>query len=91
MALVLRSRTTLAWLILIVLTLVSWVLGTQTGAVDSAHFAASLFIFLVAIFKVRIIGLYFMDLREAPVGLRQLFDVYCAVLLVALSGVYLFG
>ena len=38
---------------------------------------ASVTILVVALFKVRLVGLYFMELREAPIALRALLEVYC--------------
>jgi len=40
---------------------------------------ATTIVVLVAFIKVRFIGLYFMELREAPVALRLVFEGYCAV------------
>jgi caa(3)-type oxidase subunit IV len=86
-----RTNATLVWLVLVVLTLVSWVLGTQHGFGGDAHVPASLVIFTVAIFKIRLVGLYFMELREAPRALRGLFESYCVALLGLLMGMYLFA
>jgi hypothetical protein len=43
----------------------------------------------VAVFKVRLAGLYFMELRDGPRSLRGLFERYCAVLAVVLNGMLL--
>lgn len=87
---VLRNNASIAWLVLTALTVISWALGTEHGF-GSNHVAASLVIIVVAIFKVRIVGLYFMELKEAPIALRGVFEAYC-VLLVGLLGVmYLLG
>jgi hypothetical protein len=44
---------------------------------------------VMAFAKIRFVGLYFMELREAPSVLRSLFECYCLVVCVALLGVYL--
>lgn len=79
-----------AWSVLAVLTVVSWLLGTEHGFGDS-HVPASIVIFVVAAFKVRVVGLYFMELKSAPIPLRGVFEVYCAVLLCVLTAMYLFA
>ncbi len=73
------------------LTLVSWLLGTHHGFAQSTHVAASLAIIVVAVVKLRLVGLYFMELREAPAALRGVFEGYCVVLLGVLVGMYLVG
>jgi uncharacterized membrane protein len=72
----LKNRITLVWLLLIAATLVSWRVGTDHGL--HAHLATTIVV-LVAFIKVRFIGLYFMELRGAPVPLRLIFEGYCAV------------
>lgn len=84
-----RTNATAAWALLTGLTVVSWVLGTQHGLGGGQHVPASLVIIVVAIFKIRVVGLYFMELREAPTALRGAFEGYCVVLLGLLTGMYL--
>jgi hypothetical protein len=52
---------------------------------------ASLVIFAVAIFKVRLIGLYFMELKMAPSTLRGLFEGYCLGLFGLLTAMFVFS
>ena len=52
---VIRSQAGLAWLILIALTALSSVLGTDHGLGNGA--AVALVIIFVAVFKVRLVGL----------------------------------
>ena len=84
-----RSNASVAWLVLTSLTVISWMLGTQHGLGGGGHVPASLIIFVVAVFKIRVVGLYFMELREAPMALRGIFEGYCVVLLGLLVGMYL--
>jgi hypothetical protein len=84
-----RTNASVAWLILTALTVVSWALGTQHGFGGGQHIPASLVIIVVAVFKIRLVGLYFMELREAPLALRGIFEGYCVVLLGMLTGMYL--
>lgn len=84
-----RTNASVAWFILTVLTVVSWALGTQHGFGGGGHVPASLVIIAVATFKIRLVGLYFMELKEAPTALRAVFEGYCVVLLGLLTGMYL--
>lgn len=83
-----RTNASLVWLILTVLTVISWALGTEHGF-GTYHTPASLVIIAVAVFKIRLIGLYFMELRNAPLALRGIFEGYCVILFALLTGMYL--
>jgi caa(3)-type oxidase subunit IV len=76
----LRVPATAVWL-LIVATIASWVLGTNHGIGN--HTYGSVVILLIAFVKARLVGLYFMELREAPTLLRGLFEAYCAIVCTA--------
>jgi hypothetical protein len=88
---VVRTRASLVWFFLAVLTIVSWALGTDHSLTGEEHVPASLVILVVAIVKVRLVGLYFMELRFAPVQLRAVFETYCAAVLILLSSLYVFA
>jgi heme/copper-type cytochrome/quinol oxidase subunit 4 len=84
----LKSRISVVWLLLIAATLVSWRVGTDHGL--HAQLATTIVV-LVAFIKVRFVGLYFMELREAPVALRLVFEGYCAVVCAVVIIMYLVG
>lgn len=84
----LRSTATVVWFFLIAATVVSWALGTDHGFVDD-HTVASITILVVAFVKVRFIGLYFMDLKDAPLLLRALIEIYCLAVCALVIGFYL--
>jgi heme/copper-type cytochrome/quinol oxidase subunit 4 len=84
----LKSRITLVWSLLIGATLVSWRVGTD-GGLDAQ--LATTIVVLVAFIKVRLIGLYFMELREAPLPLRVIFEGYCAAVCTVVIIMYLAG
>ena len=86
-----RTKASLVWSILVALTAVSWLLGTDQGFASGGHRVASVVIVAVVVFKVRIIGLQFMDLRGAPNALRSLFNGYCAVMFGVVTGMFLWG
>jgi hypothetical protein len=84
-----RTKATSVWLLLVGLTLFSWALGTQHASGGDDHSSSSVVICVVAVFKVRLVGMYFMELRDAPVALRGMFEGYCVALLGLLIGMYL--
>ncbi|MFJ9390505.1 cytochrome C oxidase subunit IV family protein [Nocardioides sp. NPDC101246] len=86
----LRSSASAVWLFLVIATVVSWALGTDHGFVDSVR-TASLIVLVVAFVKVRFVGLYFMELKDAPLPLRVLIEVYCLVVCCLTIGFYLAG
>ena len=84
----LKSRITIVWLLLIIATVISWMVGTES------HFAAKLatsIVVLVAFIKVRFVGMYFMELRDAPLPLRLIFETYCIVVCSVVIIMYLAG
>ncbi len=88
---VVRTRASAVWALLVTLTVVSWALGTEHGFSGGSHVPASIVIIVVAVFKIRLVGLYFMELRDAPLNLRGIFEGYCIVLFVLLTVMYLLG
>jgi hypothetical protein len=83
----LKTRISLIWLLLIVATITSLLLGTDN--LVTAVKAASVLVIVVAFIKVRFVGLYFMELRDAPVQLRLIFEGYCLVVCTALVVMFL--
>ena len=80
-----RARSTLVWLVLVVATLIFWaVVGEhQTGS------SVIVIVLGIAMVKVRFVGLDFIELRNAPILLRTIFEFYCVALFLILSGMYL--
>ncbi|MCW3014533.1 MAG: hypothetical protein JWO02_1625 [Solirubrobacterales bacterium] len=86
----LKNRASIAWLFLILATLLSWRLGTDHGlSSDDDHRLVSSVIVLVAFVKIRLVGLYFMELRDSPLPLRLVFEGYCLVVCAAVLGTFL--
>jgi hypothetical protein len=83
----LRSRITLIWLVLIAATVASVLVGTD-NIVTSVK-AASVLVIVIAFIKVRFVGRYFMELRDAPVPLLLIFEGYCLVVCAALVVMFL--
>lgn len=85
----LRSYTSGIWLLLILLTGFSWWLSASGSArpVQATHLATSS-MFLVAFFKVRMVGMHFMEIKCAPWPLRLLFEVWAAGACGGIVGLY---
>lgn len=86
MTALLRTRASVIWLVLVLATSISWTLGTESGG---AHRLVSVVILAVAVFKIRLVGLYFMELRDAPRALRAVFEIYCLAVAGVTIGIYL--
>ena len=82
-----HNRSSAIWVLLIAATLLSWWLGAGHGIRSREQ--ASVIVILVAFIKVRFVGLYFMELRDAPRALRAIFEAYCVVVCAALIGMFL--
>jgi len=77
------------WLVLVAATLASWSLGSGHGLSRGA--TAGVAVLVVAFVKVRLVGLYFMELRSAPIPLRLAFEAWVLVVGGVLIGLYLSG
>lgn len=82
----LRDPTSLVWIALMLATIATtwWLSKDAFGAK-----AGTIAIFLVAAFKVRLVLLYFMELRHAPLPLRLVFEAWVLVCTGAILGLYL--
>jgi hypothetical protein len=71
------------------ITLVSWWLGTDHGIRDREVVGALLL--TIAFIKVRFVGRYFMELRDAPLGLRLGLDFWLLGAGGLVLGLFLLG
>lgn len=78
-----KKRLLIVWVALVALTLGSFAIGIEQSERLAA--TATVVIIGVAMVKVRLIGLHFMDLRIAPRGLRVLFEGYVVAVFAALT------
>jgi Prokaryotic Cytochrome C oxidase subunit IV len=83
----LLNRIMVVWLALIAATLVSWWLGTDHG-IDDARIV-SVGVLLAAFVKVRFVGMYFMELRNAPIALRLIYEGWCVVVCATVIALFL--
>lgn len=79
--------TTWIWLLLLVLTLTSWEVGSGLGA-DPGHAVVTTALMVVAFFKVRLVGLHFMELKIAPLPLRALFEAWVVIVCILVLAIY---
>ncbi|WAC54034.1 cytochrome C oxidase subunit IV family protein [Gordonia sp. SL306] len=82
---VVGRRYVRTWLILVLLAVVIPIVSRQTHAGT----AATVVVLALAAYKVRLVGLDFMEIRSAPKGLRWAFETYCVGLWVVLAGAFL--
>ena len=81
-----------SWIVLIAATLGSWYIGLEEVGEHSPYvpwFSTGLIV--LATFKIRLIGLYFMELRHAPWSLRGIFELWVLCLSVGALGFYHFS
>ena len=78
-------RAAATWLILLVLTIANPILGSEGAGGDQF----SVIVFTIAVVKVRLVGLDFMELRKAPVAMWSVFEAYCLILWAVLAASYL--
>lgn len=86
--LLLRDRVTVVWFALIAATLASWTLGV--GHELPATYAGVSIIVIAAV-KVRFVGCYFMELRDAPLPLLWLFEGWVGLVTATMIGLFLFA
>lgn len=74
------------WLLLMLATAIStWAVS---GESVPAHTAAVITL-LIAAFKIRLVMLHFMDLRDAPLPVRGYFEAWILVVTAAILVIYL--
>ncbi|GGN05208.1 cytochrome C oxidase subunit IV family protein [Streptomyces fuscichromogenes] len=71
--------------VLVLATLSSWLLGIE-GSTSTLIGCA---VVVIALIKVRLVGLHFMELRNAPAALRGAFEVYVVATGATLLTLYL--
>jgi hypothetical protein len=69
MSAIIRSRTTLIWLLLVAATALSWGMGHGVGDADVRILGGA--IIVVAFVKVRFVIFEFMEIRGAPTWMQR--------------------
>lgn len=75
---VVSHYTTWIWVLLVALTTMSWEVGDGQATGISVSMVTPVLL-LVAFFKVRMVGMHFMELKTAPLPLRVLFEAWVVV------------
>jgi hypothetical protein len=83
-----RHYTTGVWLLLAALTASLWWLG---GGSATSGVYATVSLMVIAFFKVRLVGIHFMELRWAPLPLRLAFEAWTLVTCLLVLAVYWAG
>ncbi|MFI5720664.1 cytochrome C oxidase subunit IV family protein [Nocardia sp. NPDC051750] len=84
------QATTTVWLLLSVITLLSWALAPGHGETPvSPSTPITVLVVLLGVVKGRLIVGYFMEVRTAPRRLRIATDAWLVVLWGAVLGIYL--
>ena len=88
----LNDRVTFVWLILAALTAVSLLLadGAQPQTLNGMVYL-SLGLLALAMFKVRLVIMHFMEVLHAPWLLRGIFEVWVVAVFIAMCVFYLQG
>lgn len=82
---VLRKPVSVVWVVLMVLTCAStWMLSKDAFAPT----VATVGIFCIAAFKVRLVMLHFMELKNAPIMLKIVFESWILAATVVILGFY---
>jgi hypothetical protein len=79
------GRVTSIGALLVLATFLSWYLSTTR--LEGLPSIATVVV-VIAFVKVRLVGLHFMGLREAPMGLRALFEAYVITACLAVLTAY---
>lgn len=84
----LSDRQTLVWLVLVMATALTAVLGLEErGAAKGVAIA----LIAIGVVKLRLVAMHFMEVRRAPLPLRLLIEAYAVVVFASLTGIYLFA
>jgi hypothetical protein len=79
-------RTLVVWLVLVAAAVVSWTVGVNHG-ID--YRLSTTLVLVITFMKVNLVGMNFMELREAVLPLRAIFNAFCIVVCVGLIAMYL--
>jgi hypothetical protein len=79
-------RALVVWLVLVGATIVSWTVGVNHG-ID--YRLSTALVLVITFVKVNLVGMNFMELREAVLPLRVILNAFCIVVCVGLIGMYL--
>ncbi|AKH67904.1 Prokaryotic Cytochrome C oxidase subunit IV [Spongiibacter sp. IMCC21906] len=80
------GSATIVWLLLMVASIATtWLLSKDSFTAEAAAVGS----IAIAAFKIRLVLVHFMDLKEAPTLLRMVFEAWTAAITLAVIGLYL--
>jgi hypothetical protein len=82
------TRATLVWLLVASLTLVSWFVGSHHHSVLNSIAPGAVILLFVAFFKIRLVILYFMEIKHAPLFLRLACEAWVIITCLCIFGFY---
>lgn len=86
------SKVSAVWLLLALLTGVTWYLADGYASNDhSIYRYITMSLFVLAFFKVRLVIMHFMEIATAPLALRALFETWVVVICCVVITFYLIG
>jgi len=85
-----KIRPTYIWIVLLAITLISWIGVYGVKGLISPK-ALALTLLALAVIKTRFVMLDFMELRDAPRLYRLSAEGWCLAIYALLAGLYLFG
>lgn len=77
------NRNTAVWLVIVLATVASWLMGHGVGIPDPV--IAGIVILIISLIKVRLVLFDFMELRDAPGVMRRVADFWIVGLGVILT------
>lgn len=83
------SRFSVVLIILVVLTIASWLIGISQDHASQVSKMSGITMLILAFFKVRLVIREFMEVRHAPVQLRWVCDAWLIAAVVATISSYL--
>lgn len=87
-----QSKVTVIWIFLAILTIILWFLGDGYNPdTESGARIVTVSLMAIAFFKARMVIMHFMELLEAPWGLRGIFEFWIFVVFFAVIGLYMNG
>lgn len=84
-----RAAITLVWILLMLLTGLSYWVGE--GGAHTTVTLVTVIVMTIAFVKCFLVGTYFMELRHSPLGLHLVLLMWCLVGWTGILGVYLLG
>lgn len=83
-----RSRLTIVWALLTLITVVSWLTAGHGGAAHVVNATVTVVVVLIAAVKTHLVIWYFMEVRTAAMWLRVTMSVWLVALFALLLSFY---